>query len=112
MGRIRKIFQVIFLVSIGILAYLLLGANTADSPSQTVSVRMLVWVPVFTAIISLLGWVTTTIFAFKQSKLESKRTALELTKIRLEIKDKEIELAMKQHALDEMQKKEQSSGEK
>lgn len=111
MKKIRKVFQVIFLISIIPLAYLLLGANTTESSGQTESIREFVWVPVFTAVISLLGIVSTSIFSYRQDKRDSKRTELELTKLNLEIREKEIELAKKQQELEELQKKNQPDGE-
>ena len=101
-------FLAVFVLSIIFLAYLSQSGETSGAlPGEGSSKpAALVWVPLVTAIASLVGAVTTSVFAIQQNRRETKKTELELAKLNLEIKDKEIELAKKQRELDALQKDE------
>lgn len=115
MKKARNIFWVVFVLSALALCALLSKYTLGTSsglPDQGVSDSgLILWVPLITAITSLVGAVITSVATWRQGKLESKKTELELAKLQLEIKDKEMDLAKKQRELEALQKKDQQDGD-
>ena len=119
MRQARNIFWIVFALSIlficGLGGILTFGAGTPEGP-ESPREGILIWVPLVTAIISLIGGVVTTIGTIRKARLETRKAELELEERRLELEkkrlDTEIEIAKKQRKLDELRKKDQHGWEK
>jgi hypothetical protein len=80
------IFLAIFflsLVAYGVLT--LRGQGNTSAPNGVVGSEVSAWVPLITAIGSLIGVATTSIVSLRRDRLESRKVALEMKKIQLEI---------------------------
>ena len=105
----------------GLSGILTFNTGTPEGPEASRE-DIVIWVPLVTAIISLIGGVVTTIGTFRKDKLEARKNELEARKTELELEerrlefekkklDAEIEIAKKQRELDELRKKDQHGGE-
>ena len=115
MRQARNIFWIVFALSIlficGVTLLLRTPGGLGPEGQEPDRENILVWVPLITAIISLIGGVVTTIGTVRKDRLEMRKAELELEGRRLELEQKkldaELEIARKQHELDELQKKDQ-----
>ncbi len=125
MRKARNIFWIVFALSIlfifGLGSLITFTTGTTEGP-ESAREDIVIWVPLVTAIISLIGGVVTTIGTFRKDKLEARKSELEARKTELELEerrlefekkklDAEIEIAKKQRELDELRKKDQHGGE-
>ena len=125
MRKARNIFWIVFALSIlfifGLGSLITFTTGTPEGPEASRE-DIVIWVPLVTAIISLIGGVVTTIGTFRKDKLEARKSELEARKTELELEerrleiekkklDAEMEIAKKQRELDELRKIDQQGGE-
>jgi hypothetical protein len=117
MRKARNIFWIVFALSIlfifGLGSLITFTTGTPEGPESSRE-DIVIWVPLVTAIISLIGGVVTTIGTFRKDRLEARKAELELEEHRFELEkkrlDAEIEIAKKQRELDELRKNDQHGG--
>ena len=137
MRKARNIFWIVFALSIlficvilGPLGVFRLGTGVPISPTgipnpivtpypvptpqSQFGETIVIWVPLITAITSLIGGVATTIGTFRKDKLEARKTELDLEERKIELEkkklDAEIEIAKKQRELEELKRKDPKDG--
>jgi hypothetical protein len=82
----RIIFLAIFFLSLVAYGVLTLGERRfTNTPNTIVGSDVTPWVPLITAIGSLIGVATTSIVSLRRDRLESQKIELEMKKIQLEI---------------------------
>ena len=80
------VFLAIFFLSLVAYGVLSLGGQGSTSaPNSIVGSEVSTWVPLITAIGSLIGVATTSFVSLRKDRLESRRVELEMKKIQLEI---------------------------
>jgi hypothetical protein len=82
----RYVFLAIFLLSL--VAYVVLALAQRGytiGPNAPVETELSPWIPLITAIGSLIGVATTSIISLRRDRLESQKIELEMKKIQLEI---------------------------
>lgn len=90
MKKARNILWILFFVSVLVLVAILppRGNTPTGTPNPEVppsEIPLVVWIPLITALVSLAGALTTTVFNLRHDRLESQKIQLEVTKLQLEI---------------------------
>lgn len=90
MKKARNILWIIFIFSIIFLISFLLfsGDGNTASPEGNPPFEdnpLILWLPLITALVSLIGALTTSILTMRRDRLESQKIELEVTKLQLEI---------------------------
>ena len=90
MKTARNVLWVIFFLSLAFIGAMLLsrGEPQTGSPGPNIpsgESTWIVFIPLITALISLIGALTTSILTMRRDHLESEKIVLEVTKLQLEI---------------------------
>jgi len=91
---LRNIFLFIFILTILWLCVFGVGLSSSGGPTETL---LTVYIPLFTSVITFLGFVITTVLSFRREKREARDSELSQ-------KQKEIELERARFELEQLKK--------